>query len=131
MTMIQRACLMILALSVQAQTLQVTSPLGTKFYSLPDEQGAVAAAQKSLAEDPKSAALLLKLAQAQAAVWQDREAAETCTRALAIAPENADLYLERGHRELPLRQFASARSDLMRAVALDPKKVDAYYHLGL
>lgn len=135
MTMIPRACLIlsavVLALAAQAQTLQVTSTLGTKFYSLPDEKGVVAEAQKNLAADPKNAALLLKLAQAQAAVWQDREAAETCSRALAIAPENADLYLERGHRELPLREFARARADLERAVALDPKKVDAYYHLGL
>lgn len=121
----------VLGLLGQAQTLQVISALGTKFYSLADEKGVVAAAQKSLAAEPKNADLLLRLAQAQAAVWQDREAAETCTRALAIAPENADLYLERGHRELPLREFTRARADLERAVALDPKKVDAYYHLGL
>src|SRR6266550_7854057 len=116
MTMFQRACLMIvtvvLAFSGHAQTLQVTSPLGTKFYSLPDEKGVVAAAQKNLGTDPKNPDLLLKLAQAQAAVWQDREAVETCNLALAVAPENADLYLERGHRELPLREFARARADL-------------------
>jgi tetratricopeptide (TPR) repeat protein len=133
--MIRRACLLlpaaVLAFSGHSQTLQITSPLGTKFYSLADEKGVVAAAQKSVAADPKNPELLLKLAQAQASVWQDREAVETCSRALAIAPDNADLYLERGHRELPLREFARARADLERAVALDPKKVDAYYHLGL
>src|SRR5579884_2497205 len=133
MLIIRRACFTasFLTLVSFSQTLQLTSKLGTKFYSLPDDKGVVAAAQKSLAADPKNPELLLKLAQAQASVWQDREAVETCTRAIALAPDNADLYLERGHRELPLREFAKARSDLQRAVALDPKKVDAYYHLGL
>jgi len=111
--------------------LEVTSALGAKFYSLPDDKGAVAAAQKDLAADPKNAGLLLKLAQAQASVWQDREAVETLTRALAIAPDNAALYTERGHRELPLREFSRALADLNRAVALNPKDVEAYYHLGL
>jgi tetratricopeptide (TPR) repeat protein len=115
----------------QAQTMQVTSALGTKFYSLPDEKGLVAAAQKAVDADPRNAVLLLKLAQAQAAVWQERESVATCTRAIEIAPGNADLYTERGHRELPLRQFAKARDDLAKAAALDPKKMAAYYHLGL
>jgi tetratricopeptide (TPR) repeat protein len=111
--------------------LEFTSALGSKYYSLPDEKGVVAEAQKSLAADPKNADLLLKLAQAQVSVWQDREAVETLTRALAVSPENADLYTERGHRELPLREFKRALADLDRAVALNPKKMDAYYHLGL
>ena len=112
-------------------TIEITSKLGTKFYSLADEKGAVAAAQKNLAADPKSPDLLLKLAQAQISVWQDKEAVETLTRALAISPDNADLYVERGHRELPLREFARARDDLSRAAALNPKNMAAYYHLGL
>ncbi len=91
----------------------------------------IAAAQKSVDADPKNPALLLKLAQAQASVWQDREAVATCTLALAIAPDNAEIYLERGHRELPLREFQSAKADLQKAASLDPKKMDAYYHLGL
>lgn len=110
---------------------EITSLLGTKFYSLPDDKGVVATAQKNLAADAKNPTLMLKLAQAQAAVWQYREAVDTCTKALESAADNADLYLERGHRELALREFANARSDLNRAVTLDPKKVDAYYHLGL
>jgi Flp pilus assembly protein TadD len=117
---------------LQAQTnLEVTSPLGTKFYSLPDEKGVVPEAQKALAADPKNPQLLLKLAQAQIAVWQDREAVETLTRAIAVSPKDAALFTERGHRELPLREFAKARADLQRAVELDPKRMDAYYHLGL
>ena len=126
------ASMLVLATGAPAQTtLQVTSKLGTKFYSLADEKGAVAAAQKNLAADPKSPDLLLKLAQAQISVWQDKEAVETLTRALAISPENADLYVERGHRKLPLREFARARDDLSRAAALNPKSMEAYYHLGL
>ena len=121
-----------LAVAVPAQTsIEITSKLGTKFYSLADENGAVAAAQKNLAADPKSPDLLLKLAQAQISVWEDKEAVDTLTRALAISPGNAGLYVERGHRELPLREFARARADLSRAAALDPKNMAAYYHLGL
>ena len=116
---------------LQAQTYQVTSPQGTKFSSLPDEKGTVAAAEKALAADPKNPALLLKLAQAQFAVWQDREAVATLTRAIEVSPKDAQLYTERGHRQIPLLEFAKARTDLARAVELDPKRMDAYYHLGL
>jgi tetratricopeptide (TPR) repeat protein len=124
------------ALAAYSQTrakvvLEVTSPLGTKFYSIPDDKGVVASAQTALAADPKNPGLFLKLAQADAAVWQDREAIEACTRGLAIAPNDAALLTERGHRQLPLRQFAKARADLSRAIELDPKRMDAYYHLGL
>ena len=126
------AAVFALATAAPAQTrLEITSKLGTKFYSLADEKGAVAAAQKNLAADSKNPDLLLKLAQAQISVWEDKEAVETLTRALAISPQNADLYTERGHRELPLREFARARADLSRATALNPKNMAAYYHLGL
>jgi tetratricopeptide (TPR) repeat protein len=126
------AWVLALAAAATAQTkLEVTSRLGTKFQSLADEKGAVAAAQKNLAADPKSPDLLLKLAQAQISVWEDREAVETLTGALAISPRDGNLYTERGHRELPLREFAQARADLTQAAALDPKNMAAYYHLGL
>jgi len=111
--------------------LEVTSPLGTKFYSLPDEKGAVAAARKAAEADPKNPDLLLKLAQAQAGGWLEREAVETCTRGLALDPDRADLLTERGHRNLPLREFEKARADLSRAVQIDPKNMAGYYHLGL
>lgn len=112
-------------------TLQVTSPLGTKFYSLPDEKGVVAEARKALAADPKNADLFLKLAKAHVSVWQDREAVDACTKGLALSPKSVDLLTERGHRELPLREFAKARTDLAAASQLDPKKMEAWYHLGL
>ena len=128
-------CLLPLAaafwLSGQGAKLEIVTQLGTKFNSLPDEKGAVAAAQKSLASDPKSPDLLLKLALAQVSVWQDREAVATLNRAIALVPANAALYTERGHRELPLREFGRARQDLTRAAELDPKDMAAYYHLGL
>jgi tetratricopeptide (TPR) repeat protein len=111
--------------------LEVASPLGTKFYSLADDKGVVAAAEKALAADPKNPDLILKLALAQSSVREYRESVATCTRGLAIAPKNADLYLERGHREVGLREFSKARADLDQAVKLNPKLVDGYYHLGL
>jgi len=120
-----------LAAFAQAPRLEVTSVLGTKFYSLADDKGVVAAAEKALAADPKDVDLLRKLAQAQVSVWQDREAVATLTRALAAAPRDAALLTERGHREVPLREFSRAAADLDRAVALDPKRMEAWYHLGL
>jgi tetratricopeptide (TPR) repeat protein len=111
--------------------LEITSPLGRTFQSQPDDKAVVATAEEVLAADPTNVKLFLKLSQAQASVWQNKEAALTCTRGLAIEPDNADLLTERGHRELPLRQFDRARDDLKRAVALDPNQTEAYYHLGL
>lgn len=110
---------------------EINSPLGTRFSSLPDTKGVVAAAEKTVAADPQNADLLLKLAQAQVSVWEDNEAVKTLTRAIAISPQNASLYTERGHREVPLRRFAEARADLSRATELNPKDMAAYYHLGL
>jgi tetratricopeptide (TPR) repeat protein len=118
------------AASVGSQP-EVTGPTGRLFYALPDAKHAVAEAEKNLAADPRNPDLLLKVAQAQATVWQYREAVATCGRALRISPENASLYLERGHRELALMQFAEAGADLDRAAGLDPKLMDSYYHLGL
>jgi Flp pilus assembly protein TadD len=124
-------CFIALSSFLSAQTLEVISGLGRKFYAVPDSKSVVAEARKNLAADPKNPALLLKLAQAQISVWEDKEAVETLTRAIAISPNNADLYTERGHRYLPLREFTKARADLTRAVALNPKNMAAYYHLGL
>jgi len=128
MKTVRFVCLSVFAIGAFGQT---RLEVGTKFYSLPDPKGTVAAAKKTVAADPKNPALLLKLAQAQIAVWQDKEAVETLTRAIAVSPDNADLYTERGHRYLPLREFAKARADLDRAVDLNPKNMAAYYHLGL
>src|SRR6267154_4665650 len=114
-----------------AARLEITSPLGRSFQSQPDDKAVVSAAEQALAANPKNVKLFLKLSQAQASVWQEKEAVLTCTRGLAIDPNNADLLTERGHRELPLRQFARARDDLKRAVTIDPKQTEAYYHLGL
>ncbi len=110
---------------------EVVNGLGAKFTSLPDEKGVVAAAQKTFEADPNNPDLLVKLALAQASVWQDREAVATLTNALALAPNDAAIYTERGHRELPLREFARARADLTHAAQLNPKDMAAYYHLGL
>src|SRR5581483_6583121 len=131
-SMIPRLLLCALPALLAAQPkLEVTSPLGVKFYSLPDDKDTVGAAQKALAADPKNPALFLKLALAQSAVREYRESIATCTKGLAIAPNDADLLTERGHREVGLRDFTHARADLAKAVSIDPKKIDGYYHLGL
>lgn len=122
---------LLLASGAFAQKLEVTSALGTKFYSTPDPKGTVAAAEKALAADPKNPDLILKLALAHSGVREYREAIETCTRGLKIAPQNASLLLERGHREVGLRRFKEARADLDRAAKIDSNKLDVHYHLGL
>jgi|SRR5579862_142843 len=114
----------------QHGALELTSDLGRKLYSLPDDESVINA-RKSLAADPKNAALVLQLSKAQAGRRQYLEAVATCTEGLVFAPKNADLYLERGHRELGLREFKAAKDDLERATRLAPEMLDAYYHLGL
>lgn len=123
-------CLAAFACTAQTK-LEATSKQGAKFFSLPDPKGSVAEARKNLAADPKSPALLLKLAQAQIAVWQDKEAVETLTKAIAISPNDIDLYTERGHRYLPLREFKKAKADLEHAASLKSTNMATYYHLGL
>ena len=119
------------ALFPQDGKFEVRSALGREFRSLPDDKGAVAAAEKALAENPKDAKLILKLSQAHASVWEEKEAVAACTRGLNMDPNDVDLLVERGHRELPLREFTKAREDLKHAISLDPKQTEGYYHLGL
>lgn len=125
------AALVLAAIAATAQVYEITSPLGVKRYSLPDDKQLVAAAQHELASAPEDPAAFVKLAQAHANVWEEREAVSACTRGLLAVGDNSDLLTERGHRELPLREFEKAREDLTRALRLNPKKMDAYYHLGL
>ncbi len=113
-----------------ASSLQVTSALGRKLYSLPDDES-VTTARKKLAADPTNVELVLALSKAEAGRRQYKEAVATCTRGLSIAPKDADLYVERGHRELGLREFGPAMQDLKRATELAPENLDAFYHLGL
>src|SRR5580704_4817058 len=110
--------------------LELTSGLGRKLYSLPDDESVIAA-RKNLAADPKSVERVLQLSKAEAGRRQYREAVATSTQGLAFAPNSADLYLERGHRELGLREFKTAMNDLEQATRLAPEMLDAYYHLGL
>jgi tetratricopeptide (TPR) repeat protein len=111
-------------------SVEVTSALGRKLYSLPDDDS-VTAARTKLAADPKNVALVLALSKAEAGRRQYREAVATCTKGLSAAPNDADLYVERGHRELGLREFRPALQDLKRATELAPNNLDAHYHLGL
>jgi tetratricopeptide (TPR) repeat protein len=111
-------------------SIEVTSALGRKLYSLPDDEN-VTVARKKLAADPKNVGLVLALSKAEAGRRQYREAVATCTKGLLAAPKNADLYVEQGHRELGLREFRQAMQDLKRATELAPDNLDAHYHLGL
>ncbi|MGA3200984.1 MAG: hypothetical protein ABSF12_00665, partial [Bryobacteraceae bacterium] len=57
-------CLLALASLASAQTLEVTTKQGRKFYSLPDTKGVLVQADMVL-NAPNDATALLKLAQAQ------------------------------------------------------------------
>ena len=104
---------------------QLTSGLGRRLYSLPDDDSVVNA-RKSLAADPKNVERDLQLSKAEAARRQYKEAVATSTEGLAFAPKNADLYLvvksgvigrtldTRGSSELPL-------DDLEQATQLAPE----------
>ena len=123
-----------LALSVLTQTQgepELVSPLGVKFYALPDEQGLIAEAQNKLAADPKNVGLLIELGRIQAGVWRYKDAIATYTRGIEMDPKNALLYRYRGHRYITLRQFDQAAADLERAAKLNNNNFDIWYHLGL
>ena len=110
---------------------EVVSPLGVKFYSLPDEKSVVAEAEKKLAADPKNIDLIIALGRAQATVWRYRDAIATYTRGIAMDPSNAMLYRHRGHRYITTRQFDKAVADMETAAKLNAKDFDIWYHLGL
>ena len=108
--------------------------------ALPDEKGAVAAAEKKLAEDPQNVALIKALADAQAGVQRHTDAVATLTKGLEVDPDNVTLLLDRGHRYDNLSQFDLALKDLMAAQDLihpEPLKTelnDAFeisYHIGI
>lgn len=111
--------------------LEATSLLGRKLYALQDSNELIAGAKALLMTDPNNVPLRLKLARAQAAKRQYREAVATCAEGLQFAPRNADLYLGKGHRELGLREFKQGVADLNQAVQLDPQNLDAQYHLAM
>jgi tetratricopeptide (TPR) repeat protein len=121
----------LLAAPSSAQSPEVVSPLGAKFYAQADEKGAVAEAEKKLAADPKNVDLIIELGRAQASVWRYRDAIATYTRGMEIDPQNAMLYRHRGHRYISTRQFDKAVVDLERAAKLNDKNFDIWYHLGL
>src|SRR3954454_11751217 len=96
--------------------LETTSLLGRKLYALPDSDGSIRAAKTRLAADPRNVTLRLKLARAQAAKREYREAIATCADGIRYAPQNPDLYPEKGHRELGIREFKAGLADLNEAV---------------
>lgn len=96
---------------------QYTSPSGKKYYAQADAKDNVTQ--------------LLALADAQAGLWNIKEAIRIYDRALALDPNNATAYQQRGHRQLSIRELQKARADLEKAASMDPKLVGAWYYLGV
>jgi tetratricopeptide (TPR) repeat protein len=115
---------------IEAQTVQYVSPAGVTYRSQPDT-GAIARAQRALADDPTNVDRLIDLGTAQSGVRQFREAVATFTRGISAEPRNAVLYRWRGHRYLSLREFDRALADLNRGAALDSSIYGIWYHLGV
>lgn len=113
-----------------AQSVQYTSPDGTKYLAQSDT-GPVARAQAALAEDPKNIQKIIALGVAQSGARQFREAITTFDRGLALEPNNAMLLRWRGHRYLSTRQFDKAYADLTRGNTLDTNNYGIWYHLGI
>jgi len=131
------ACLL-----VAAQTPEVVTPAGRRFFARADTAGVVARAESTLARAPRDVDSLLALGRAQASVWRYRDAVATYTRALDAEPLGTAIFLRhRGHRYISLRRFPEAIADLERAAAWDTSKYhcesvrgpsfDVWYHLGL
>ncbi|MGW8266617.1 MAG: tetratricopeptide repeat protein [Longimicrobiales bacterium] len=111
--------------------LQATSLFGEKLYAIVDTTGAIAEADRALAEDPDDVDLIIAAARVRRNFWQYREAMELYTRAIQLAPGDWRPYRYRGHRHISVREFDRAIPDLERARALAPLNWDVAYHLGL
>lgn len=110
---------------------QATSLFGEKLYAMVDTTGAIAEADRALAEDPDDVELIIAAARVRRNFWQYREAMELYTRAIELAPEDWRPYRYRGHRHISVREFDQAIPDLERARTLAPLNWDVAYHLGL
>ncbi|HEX4560715.1 MAG TPA: tetratricopeptide repeat protein, partial [Gemmatimonadales bacterium] len=100
-------------------------------YKSQRDTGAVARAESALVKDPKNVALIGRLAAAQVAIRQYREAIATYTKGLALAPNDTAFYRERGHRYLSIREFDKAYADLTKGLSLDSTDYGCLYHLGI
>jgi tetratricopeptide (TPR) repeat protein len=110
---------------------QAVSLFGELLYAQPDTTGAIAEADRALAEVPDDVDLLIAAARVRRNFWQYRQEMALYTRALELAPNDWRLYRFRGHRHISLRGFARAVADLERARELAPTNWDVAYHLGL
>ena len=91
---------------------------------------ALSIAQRTLATDPHNVPALLLAAQAQTALGQRDQAAETFARVLAITPDNDAASLGLGRLKLQTDP-AEASNILLRLTARDPHNVPALIDLGI
>ncbi len=110
---------------------QAVSLFGEPLYAQEDTTGAVAEADRALAEDPDDVELLIAAGRVRRNFWQYRQAMALYTQAMELAPNDWRPHRFRGHRYISVRDFQAAISDLERARELAPMNWDVSYHLGL
>jgi tetratricopeptide (TPR) repeat protein len=138
---------------------EATSLLGKPLFSVdpPADSRArlendLAAAQKTLQDDPGSADAAIWVGRRTAYLGRYRDAIAVFSAAIERHPSDARLYRHRGHRYISVREFDNAIRDLSRAASLvagrpdevEPDgqpnarnvptstlKTNIYYHLGL
>lgn len=124
---------MVCAMGALAQRTEpeVYSPLGKAYFSRPDPTGAIAKADKALAEGGEKADLLLAAARARDQFLRFADSIPLYTRGLQAFPEDVRFPRFRGHRLISIRRFDAALVDLKTAAELAPASFDVAYHLGL
>jgi tetratricopeptide (TPR) repeat protein len=116
------ACLIATNAAAQ-QKAEATSLSGKPLtrIALPDQQkleANLAAAEKDLAANPKSADAIIWVGRRLGYLWRYQDAIEMFSRGVAAHPNDPQMYRHRGHRFITVRRFDDAIADFEKAAAL-------------
>jgi tetratricopeptide (TPR) repeat protein len=116
------ACLIATNAAAQ-QKAEATSLSGKPLtrIALPDQQkleANLAAAEKDLAANPKSADAIIWVGRRLGYLWRYQDAIEMFSRGVAAHPNDPRMYRHRGHRFITVRRFDDAIADFEKAAAL-------------
>lgn len=115
---------------VLAQKPEATSLSGKPLMipaTIPNQQkleADLAAAQKTLAANPKDAEAIIWVGRRYGYLWRFNDAIAMFSKGIAMYPDNPKFYRHRGHRYISIREFAKAQADFEKAAALIKGKPD-------